>query len=496
MSDAVIVRMPPSPTGFLHLGTARTVLFNYLFSKSQNGTIVFRWEDTDLERSKTEFEEEILEGLAWLGMDFVAENTEFQRQTENGDFHQEMLKALWENEKIFPCFLTTEEIDAQREAAQKAKQNFVLWSPSRDEDKAALQTRMEGDEAFVWRLRVPKDQDIVFKDLIRGDVTINSSTIGDITVARADGSVLYPLANVLDDWQQGITHVIRGEDHIYNTPKQLLIWEALGEIPPSPPLTSGEVVIPVYGHIPLVLNHAGAKLSKRNVEPGTCILVRDFRAQGFLPQGVINGLAFLGWHPKTEEEHFSLEDLIERFDIKGINNASAKYDFEKMKWFNNAWMNQLDQETLVEHFLDWNETYHDGAYAGVESETLVKAISVCRQKAKTFVDLEAELQYLLFDIPAPDSALLANEKMKVTPEIASTVISSMIEILENWSGEVTADLVKEKCIEKIQELELKNGQFLWPVRYSLSGKEKSVSPFDMVEIFGLEESVERLKVMA
>lgn len=472
----VIVRMPPSPTGYLHLGTARTVLFNYLFAKSHKGKIIFRWEDTDRERSKTEFEEEILEGLRWLGMDFVAEKTEFRHQTDSTDYHQAQLQKLAEAGKVFRCYLTPEEVDQMREEAQKKKQNFVLWSRFRDSDE-------ELDKPYVWRFKVPKDQEITWNDLIRGEVSVNSSTIGDFTVARSDGSILYPLANVLDDWEQRISHVIRGEDHISNTPKQLLIWEAL------------DVQAPEYGHIPLVMNHAGAKLSKRNVEPGVCILVRDFRAEGFLPQAVINGLAFLGWHPKTEEENFSLSQLIERFSLEGINKASAKYDFEKMKWFNNAWMNQLQVSEIAERFLIWDADHNHATYENVDVTRFETAVSVCRQKAKTFKDLAEEMTYILFPIDKPNANLLTNEKMKVDAQTAQTVLNEMIQILKSWEGDLTADTIKEKCIERIQALELKNGQFLWPVRYSLSGREKSISPFDMIEILGIEESVKRLEVM-
>ncbi|MCL4153054.1 UNVERIFIED_CONTAM: hypothetical protein GTU68_050539, partial [Idotea baltica] len=294
------VRIPPSPTGLLHLGTARTALFNYLFAKKQSGEIVFRWEDTDRERSKTEFETDILDGLTWLGMNFVKESVGVFRQSDRLSDHKVSLAKMWEEETIFPCFCTPEEVDLMREEAKQKKVNFVFWSPCRDKERAESEKLMK-EKPFVWRLRCPKGRDIVFKDLIRGDITVNTDTIGDFAVARVDDSVLYPLANVLDDIDQKITHVLRGEDGISNTPKQLLLFEALGAKAPE------------YGHIPLVLDEQKRKLSKRNVEPGTCVLIDDFRQQGFLPEAVLNGLAFLGWNPKSEIEIFDKEALIQAF---------------------------------------------------------------------------------------------------------------------------------------------------------------------------------------
>ncbi len=237
----VVVRMPPSPTGHLHLGTARTALFNWLFAKKYGGQIVFRWEDTDKERSKTEHETEILEGLKWLGMDFEKESSLMVRQTESLGKHTEVLQDLWERGKVFPCFTTPAELEALRDEANQKKEGFVFWSPFRDEERSELETKMKSGKPFAWRLKVPTNETVAYSDEIRGETKVNTATLGDFVVARSDGSVLYMLANVIDDHEQGITHVIRGEDHISNTPKQLLCWRALDVDPP------------IYAHIPLVL---------------------------------------------------------------------------------------------------------------------------------------------------------------------------------------------------------------------------------------------------
>ena len=471
----ITVRIPPSPTGALHLGTARTALFNYLFAKKHGGKMVFRWEDTDRERSKTEHETEILEGLTWLGMDFEAE-ADFYRQTESLEDHKQQLQKLWDTGKVFPCFVTPEAINQQREAAQKARQNFVFWSPDRDLERSEAEARMQ-TEKFAWRLKVPKDLDIKVSDLVRGDMTVNTNTIGDFVVARSDGSVLYMLANVLDDWTQGITHIIRGEDHISNTPKQLLVWDALG------------VEAPKYAHIPLVLDKQKKKLSKRNVDPDVCVLVPDFESQGFLPEAVINGLAFLGWNPKTEEEIFSFDELIERFDLSQVNPAAAQYDFEKMRWYNQQWLKRTESVELRTEFLNWlgNEKYPN-------DEKLGKVLSIVREKNKVFSEFEADMGYF-YEVPEKRDDLMINEKMKRDKSLSEKVLTEVATSLQNLpESEFTAAIIRETSIEKIAEMGLKNGQFLSPFRVALSGLERSAGPFEICEVLGKEESLRRIQV--
>lgn len=479
----VIVRMPPSPTGQLHLGTARTGLFNYLFAKNQNGKIVFRWEDTDKARSKAEYEAEILSGLKWLGMDFQVESHLFVRQTDSLEKHTKRLLEMWDQDLIFPCFVTLDEIEAQRESAQKCKQNFVFWSPSREIPRAELEERMKS-ESFSWRIKTPKHQDMIFSDEIRGEVKTNTDTIGDFVVARSDGSVLYLLANVFDDDTEGITHVIRGEDHIANTPKQLVLWQALGIEPPN------------YAHIPLVLDHKKRKLSKRRVEPGVAVLIPDFQTQGFLPESVLNGLAFLGWNPKTTEEVFTKEELIDRFDLKQVNKASAQYDFEKMQWYNQQWNLRLSLSEIRERYVAWLKVYDANTakiYNNLDHKTLEAALEITRQKAKTFANFHDEMAYF-FIPPEITNDLIFNEKMKVDRDLSQTVLKEIKNMLTNLKdSDFTPENLKAVAVEKIGELGLKNGQFLWPFRTSLSGREKSAGPFEIGAIIGKNEALNRIE---
>lgn len=469
MNDQILVRMPPSPTGHLHLGTARSALFNWLFAKKNSGKIIFRWEDTDKERSKTEHETEILEGLKWLGMDFVENGDGFYRQTENTGTHQDHLKKLWDEEKVFPCFSTVEEIDAMREEAAKKKTNFVFWSPFRDLDKKSAEKKME-TEPFVWRFKTPKDKWIEFKDLVRKKISVNSDTLGDFSVARSDGSVLYMLANVVDDATQGVTHVIRGEDHISNTPKQILLYLAL------------DYKVPRFGHLPLVLDKNKRKLSKRNVEPGVAVLISDFQKQGFIPEGVVNGLVFLGWNPKSTQEMFSFAELSNIFEIANVNPGGAQYDFDKMIWFNAKWIRQIDLELLQKYYAD---------FSGETVDT--KFLNVAREKAKTLVELQDELQYLIHD-PELNEALLANERFGLDISTAKQTLAEIYDMITKISAEnFDKQTLREKSIEKIAEMGLKNGEFLWPFRIALANREGSAGPFEIAEALGKEETLKRIE---
>ncbi len=466
----VVVRMPPSPTGGLHLGTARTALFNYLFAKHNDGNIIFRWEDTDKDRSKKEFEIEILEGLKWLGMDFEKDSSHFFRQSENQRTHTEWLEKLWDMGKIFPCFVSSEEIDQQRKEANEKKINFVFWSPFRDESKEVLEEKMKTDTHFVWRLRTEKNKTVGFTDLIRGDISVNTDTLGDFVVARGDGSVLYMLANVIDDWTQGVTHVLRGEDHLSNTPKQILLYQAL------------DTPLPHFGHIPLVLDAQKRKLSKRNVDPDTCVLIKDFQEKGFIPEAVVNGLVLLGWNPKSTEEVFSFEKLIKIFELKNINPGAAQYNFEKMKWFNTHWIRTLDLKTLKKHFTE---------FSGITCDENV--LDVAREKSRDLHDIQAQLEYLTDD-PGIDKTLLLNEKMNIDKALAQKMLNTIGEMLEGVEEKkFNREKLRELATEKITELEVKNGQFLSPFRIALSNRPVSAGPFEIAEVIGKEETLRRLK---
>jgi glutamyl-tRNA synthetase len=297
--------------------------------------------------------------------------------------------------------------------------------------------------------------------------------LGDFVVARMGGEALYLLANVVDDWTQEVTHILRGEDHISNTPKQVLIYQALGATPP------------VFGHIPLVLDSKKQKLSKRNVDPTICVTIEDFRSSGFVPQAVVNGLALTGWNPKTTEEIFTLQQLIEIFDIKNVNPAAAQYNFEKMKWFNTHWVRNLPLETLLQQYNDFAGTAYDVSH--------LKALEVARTKARDLHEVRDQLVYLLQD-PGLDREKLLNEKMNIDAQVLKKIFPALKSMLEGIDESVwNAATIQEASVKQIEALGLKNGQFLNPFRVALSNQPVSSGPFEICEAIGKDEALKRIE---
>jgi len=476
--EKIIVRFPPSPTGKLHLGSARTALFNFLFAKKNGGEIIFRFENTDKIRSKKIFENEILENLKWLGLDFSAQK--IFRQSENLENHQKILQKLWDENKIFPCFLSTDEIQKMRESAAAAKKNFVFWSPFRDEKKINLQKKIDAGEKFVWRFRAPKNREIIFEDLIRGKIAVNSATIGDFAIGRDDGSVLYLAANVFDDAADKISHIIRGEDGISNTPRQILIFAAL------------EKKIPIYAHIPLVLDKNGKKLSKRNTDPEICVLISDFRKMGFLPAAVLNGLAFLGWNPKTTDEIFSLENLEKIFELKNVNSAGAKYDFEKMKFFNKKWLEKMPLENLEKYFKNWCAEFWPEKKIFLAAENFKIAFCRAKKNAKILTDFFADFEYLCAD-PKIEKEKIFHEKFGIDKNSAPKILEKIAENLEKIPEKnFTEKIIFEKMCALISAENFKNGQIFHPFRAAISNRKKSAPPHEIAEILGKKETLHRI----
>jgi nondiscriminating glutamyl-tRNA synthetase len=355
MTD-VRVRIAPSPTGPLHLGTARTALFNFLFARHVGGAFILRLEDTDQARSTLAFERDILAGLHWLGMEWdegpaIADEERPDRALERGSYgpyrqmerlprYAEAAARLLEQGAAYHCYCTPEELAAERKRQEAARQ-----SPRYNGRCAHLSTaeRAEFESAGrrpVVRFRIPAGRVIAFDDIVRGHVEIDTDSLGgDLVIVRSDGTPLYHFTVAVDDAAMAITHVIRGEDHLSNTPKHILLFEALG------------VAVPRFGHLPLILNPDRTKMSKRKSQTA----VADYRAQGFIPEAFVNYLAFLGWSTGTEEEVLSFPELIERFDLGAVNSAGAVFDRGRLDWLNGRWIRRLAPDDLVDRLRPYLE---------------------------------------------------------------------------------------------------------------------------------------------
>jgi len=434
---SVRTRIAPSPTGRLHIGTVRTALFNYLYAKRHGGVYVMRIEDTDRARSKKEYEDEIIEGLEWLGI----KHDEFVRQSERQERHTELLHSL-----------------VERGAA------YVSEEESKIEP---------GTMAKVVRLKNPS-RDVTFKDEIRGDITFHTGELGDFVLARAIDDPLYHFAVVVDDWDMEISHVIRGEDHISNTTRQILIQEALG------------APRPVYGHLPLILSSDRSKLSKRN---GATSLMA-YREEGFLPEGLVNYLALLGWNPGGNAEHFSLEELTTVFDLDGVQKSGAVWDREKLLSVNQRWLRLLTDEEFISR----------GNLESSDASMLMKAVPLMKERAQTLGEarelLEGELS-CLFMAPDPDREILVAKEPTDREGLTKEALTGLVELISGLTDALTPEEVKEQVMPfaDAQEAIGKGGRggVLWPLRYALSGRERSPDPFTLISLLGVHEAKSRVR---
>lgn len=437
---SVRVRIAPSPTGFFHFGLARTALYNYLFAKKMHGAMVLRLEDTDKERSKKEYEQDIYECFDWLGITF----DEKYVQSEHVERHKELLKKLIDEDKAYI---------------------------SKEEAKDG-----SGRVVEVVRLRNP-GKSITFTDVIRGDITFDTTELKDFVIARSIDDPLYHFAVVADDGDANITHVIRGEDHISNTPRQILIQEALG------------FPRPVYAHLPLILAPDRTKMSKRKHQTA----MREFRKQGYLPEALINFTALLGWSAgKGDQEIYSMQELIDAFSLEGIHKSGAVFDVEKLRWFNRHYLLQQPEESFMKDVTGILQVELEERGITWNAERGTKVIPLVRERISILEDVRMMVKDGEFDFffapPSLDETRIVEKKS--TKEATLEHYTFAEHALENLS-DFSADSVKSALWEYATEKG--RGAVLWPIRYALSGREKSPDPFVIAGIIGKEDTLTRIK---
>jgi glutamyl-tRNA synthetase len=435
----IIARFPPSPTGWFHIGNARTALFNYFFVKQNGGELLFRLEDTDRERSHYEYAEDIIEGLKWLGIKINFDHP--YKQSEHGATYKKYLKKLIAEGK---AYISKETVMGQ------------------------------GQRAEVIRLKNPGKK-ITFIDMIRGDVTVDTAELGDFVIAKSLEEPIYHFAAVVDDFEMGVNHVIRGEDGIYNTPRQILIQEAIG------------APRPVYAHMPFILNTDRSKLSKR--KEGELVSLKYYRKQGYLPEAMVNFLAFCGWNPGGTEELLSMDELIEAFDITKVQKAGAIFNKEKLLWFNKEYIKKLPPETIIAEIKKrLPEKWQKNKMLVDVCHIIIDRISVWSDVEQMVKD--GELNYF-FAEPFENISKDIQRDMLIwkkggTKEQAKENLSLVLEKIQ---------VIKEsKFKDELMKLaeEKGKGNVLWPLRVALSGKEKSPDPFTLLEVLGKDESMRRI----
>ncbi len=478
-------RLAPSPTGKLHIGTARTALFNFLFAKKHKGKFVLRIEDTDLERSRPEFEQDIIEGLKWLGIKWDEPKGSVYRQSKRLDLYQRFFLVLQKKGVVYECFCSPQELEREREEMRQA--GLVPRYSGRCKSlSAAEREKMRRTRKPAWRLDVDKvvkmdklGEVLEFEDLIRGKIQRSVQEIGDFVIVKSDGMPVFFFAGVVDDHLMKISHVIRGEDHISNTFNQLLLYSALDIKPPQ------------FAHIPLILEKDRSKMSKRR---GGSQLIA-LREQGYLPQAVVNFLALLGWSPKDNREFLSLKELINLFDLKGVKKGASIFDREKLDHLNGLWIRHFPVKNLLQIFLDWlkwreQHLKEASPWRSLDKEILLKILTVLQTRIVTLKDL-LEADYF-FSEPVYDKELLVFRRSNL--QKTKRGLEEALEALQCYEGEWTIQGLSDLLSSVVESSGLSNGDVFWPVRVALSGRSGSPSPQELMWVLGREESLKRLKL--
>ncbi len=462
MSQPVVTRFAPSPTGFLHIGGARTALFNWLFARGHGGKFLLRIEDTDLARSTPEATQAIIDGLAWLGLDHDGEAIS---QFERADRHAEVAHHLLASGSAYKCFSTQEEIQSFRDEARAKGSSTLFRSPWRDADPATYP-----DAPFVIRIKAPQDGQTLIRDAVQGNVTIRNEQLDDMVLLRSDGTPVYMLAVAVDDHDMGVTHVIRGDDHLNNAARQMMIYDAMGW------------PVPIYAHIPLIHGPDGKKLSKRHGALG----VEEYRDMGYPAAAMRNYLARLGWS-HGDDEFFTDAQAQEWFDLGGIGKSPARFDFKRLDHLSGQHIAAMDDAALLHEWRTFRAAIGETDFTSGQSELLLTGMYCLKERAKTFFELADKAEFILTDRP-----ISPNEKAaKNLDNVSRGILSELTPHLQ------TATWTREGLEASIQAFvdarETKFGKLAGPMRSALSGRSATPSVFDMLLVLGRGESLARLQ---
>jgi glutamyl-tRNA synthetase len=484
-------RIAPSPTGPLHIGTARTALFNFLFARREGGTFILRLEDTDAARSTLEYERDILDGLHWLGLEWD-EGPEVAglpargpygpyRQMQRLDRYRAAAERLLAEDRAYPCYCTQDELAADRAAQEKAHQppHYVGRCAGLTTDERRAR-EAEGRRPVV-RFRVGEGK-VVFEDVVRGRVEIDTTALGgDLVIVRSDGTPLYHFSVVVDDVEMEISHVIRGEDHLSNTPKHILLFRALG------------AEVPTFAHLPLILNPDRTKMSKRKSQTA----LADYREQGFLPEALVNYLALLGWSSGTEEEIFGLDELTRRFDLERVQSGGAVFDRERLEWLNGQWIRRLPEPELVERLLPFLTRHLEGRRDTGDKvriptgEDLVPLVPLVQERLPTLAAIGPLVDFLfLEDVTADPAQLVPKRWDRATTVEALGAARQVIADVGRVSFE--ADELEPPLRALAEERGWKAGDLFMPIRVAVTGRTATPPLFDTLVALGYDRALQRL----
>jgi glutamyl-tRNA synthetase len=497
MTKNVRVRFAPSPTGPLHIGGVRTALFNYLFAKKNNGTFILRIEDTDQNRYVEGAEQYIIDALNWCGMPYdegVGKNEKFgpYRQSERKPLYKQYADELIASGNAYYAFDTAETLDFHRKDHEAKGKTFIYnWhnrlklSNSLSLSAEDVQAKIDAGEDYVIRFKSPQDETLHLTDIIRGDIKIDTNILDDKVLFKSDGMPTYHLANIVDDHLMEITHVIRGEEWLPSLALHYQLYQAFGWDTPE------------FAHLPLILKPTGkGKLSKRDgdklgfpvfplewTDPKTNDVSRGYKEDGYFPEAMVNFLAFLGWNPGTEQEIFSLNELIEAFDLKKVNKSGARFDPDKTKWFNHHYMQEQLNDVLAESFKNTKPELAD-----IDVQYIAMVLDLIKERA-TFISDFWDLSHFFFISPTSYDEKASKKAFKEgTKEILEQVVS-IINSIEDFSVENMQTIIKGW----ITENEIGFGKVMMPLRLALVGALQGPDVFDIMYMIGKNESVKRIE---
>jgi glutamyl/glutaminyl-tRNA synthetase len=535
MSEKIVTRFAPSPTGYLHVGGARTALFNWLWARRTGGTFILRIEDTDQKRNTPTAAKQVMDDLRWLGIDWdegpeVGGSSGPYLQSQRKDIYDKYIKKLLEEKKAYYCFETPEELDAQRKQAEVEKTGFIYQRPEKFPDpEEAEKTRDEGRPVTV-RFAIPQDEPMVVQDMVRGEITFAAGEIGDFIIQKSDGFPTYNFACVVDDYLMKVTHIIRGQEHLMNTPGQQALWKALG---------FGE--LPKYAHMSVTVSDSGGKLSKRerpqalrkaieasreidreklagagniSVEqlesfisgettpdmPSIDAMAKylgvdlpeinivDFFKSGYLPETMVNFLALLGWNPGDDREIMRVEELIEAFDISRLSKSNSLFDRQKLLAFNTEHIKMLPDKKLLQHFRDYLKVVASPV-ASADDKLLLKIIKLC-EGARTLADIERKSRFLFLD----NDKIEYDEKAVKKVLLKGSGLANLAIVRDKLAAmdELTEQAIEDMLRGLAEEKQVGLGKIAQPLRVALCGTTVSLSIFDSVQMLGKKNTLIRI----
>ena len=479
MASDVRVRFAPSPTGKLHIGGARTAIYNWAFARANGGTFILRIDDTDPTRSTDENTQIILRAMRWLGLDWdegpeVGGDFGPYAQTERLDLYKQAAQKLWDEGKAYPCFCTKEQLDADRKAAQERKDPFQGYQRRcRNLDPEEARRRIEAGESYVLRIKVPEDRgDVVIHDAVHGEVTFDAKELDDFVIFRSDGTPTYNFATVVDDAMMKITHVIRGDDHLSNTPRQVMVYEALG------------APVPTFAHISMILGADGKKLSKRHGAAS----VEEYRDLGYLSDALFNYLALLGWAPDGETTVFSRDEMAEKFTLDHLSKNPSSLDFDKLEWMNNQYVQTMGADAFLEAARPYLE--QAGYTLDERVSTIVKAsYPLVRERVKIMTDTVPMITYLLDEKIELDEKSVAKVLQKDGKKAKAAILEAA-KVLEDCPW--TVEAIEAALRGLLEKLDAKPRFVFQPIRVAVTGNMVSPPLFESVALLDRKVVLDRL----